>query len=95
MTDPSAPEPRPGLIVATVWLVAVITAGLFSARTRIGPTLVTLSENRGVHLGDVVACGLGAGLALLATVVVLREARRAQPDDPQGAPPPVRGERER
>ena len=60
------------LVCAAAWLLAPL-AGLFAAATtRWGPTLWQLSQNHGVHLGDVVALGAGLAAAAGITLVALR-----------------------
>lgn len=58
------------LLGAAVWLLAIVGALVVAAKTKLGPTLVTLSSRHGVHLGDVLAVVLGVGVATAVTVVL-------------------------
>jgi hypothetical protein len=56
------------LVCAAAWLLAPL-AGLFvAATTKWGPILWQLSQNHGVHLGDVVALAAGVAVAVAVTV---------------------------
>ena len=58
-------------LVGTAWAGATLFGLAVAAETTIGPVLVSLSRNHGVHLGDVVAFGVAYLVALVVTVVAL------------------------
>lgn len=63
--------PRGRLVrVAAVWVGATLFGLLVAATTTIGPTVLRLSYNHGVHLGDLVAF---AGAYLVAAAVTVSE----------------------
>jgi hypothetical protein len=66
------------LRIAAVWAVAATATGVIAAFTALGPPVVHLTHDHGVHVGDIAAA---VALALIATathVSLLREADRAE-----------------
>lgn len=59
-----APVPR-RLVLILAWTLATVVGVLVAGETKIGPVLLTLSRNHGVHLGDVLAFAGCYGLVLL------------------------------
>lgn len=53
-------------LVLLAWAGAVVVSLVVASQTRVGPTVVTLASDHGVHLGDVVAAAV---CFLVATVV--------------------------
>lgn len=71
-------------LLIVVWSTAVAVALLLSWQTKVGPTVLVVTERHGVHLGDVVAfVGTGA-CALLVTTWLLRSWRVAGGAEPRG-----------
>lgn len=54
--------------VVAAWVLATLLGLGVAATTRIGPTVLTLSTNHGVHLGDVVAFAVAYAAALMITL---------------------------
>lgn len=65
--------PRSGrlAVVALVWTAATLFGLAVAATTRIGPTVLELSYNHGVHLGDVLAFAGAYSFAAVLTALVL------------------------
>lgn len=59
------------LIIAVVWVGATLFGLAVAAATRIGPVVLKVSTNHGVHFGDIVAFVGSYIVALLVTLVVL------------------------
>jgi hypothetical protein len=70
---------------AAPWVLATLAGLVIAATTRIGPTLLQLSERHGVHLGDLLAFALAYAMALAVTLAMRRTRRRRR--GPAGAPP--------
>lgn len=68
---------RGWLLVAAVWAVATAVGLGFAAVTTVGPVALQLSQNHGVHLGDLIAFAAAYGTAMLATVIILEPVYRA------------------
>lgn len=62
---------RRWLLVAVVWAVATAVGLAFAAVTTIGPVAFDLTQNHGVHLGDLITFAAAYGTAMLATVIIL------------------------
>jgi len=80
---------RVGLLVT--WVLAMLGGLLVASTTKIGPVVLSITENHGVHTGDLVGFALFHGAALLTTVALRpRRARPAAdaPVRPASAPPP-------
>lgn len=58
-------------VVVAAWLGASLFGLGVAATTKIGPILLSVSDNHGVHLGDLVAFGAGYLMALVVTATVL------------------------
>jgi hypothetical protein len=64
-------SPRTGLlrgVVVLVWVLATALGLAVAATTRIGPVVLALSRNHGVHLGDLVAFAVVYAVALVITL---------------------------
>ncbi len=59
------------LVCLSVWVVAACGSLLIAARTTVGPVVLDLSHNHGIHLGDVVAVMGGTVWAAVVTIAVL------------------------
>jgi hypothetical protein len=59
------------LLVGATWVLATLFGLGVAATTTIGPTVLRLSYNHGVHLGDLVAFGGAYVVAALITASVL------------------------
>ncbi len=68
MTTLHAPTRGRLALVGAAWAGATLFGLAVAAVTDIGPTVARLSENHGVHLGDLVAFGGAYLLALVVTV---------------------------
>ncbi len=62
--------PRAVLVVLT-WIGATLFGLIVAVETRIGPTVLDLSHQHGVHLGDVLAFAAAYAVAALVTASVL------------------------
>ncbi len=64
--------------IASIWAIAAGVSLFVAARTSIGPVVFVVSRAHaeGVHLGDLVAAGLSAAGASVATVAIVRGSRR-------------------
>jgi len=51
------------VLCGVVWLVVMVTALYVASETKLGPVVVKLSYNHGVHLSDVFVVLLGAAIA--------------------------------
>lgn len=58
-------------LVACAWVGATLFGLAVAAGSTIGPIVVNLSQNHGVHLGDLVASGAAYLVALIVTITVL------------------------
>jgi hypothetical protein len=68
--------PRARLALAVLaWAGATLFGLLVAAGTRIGPIVVNLSYNHGIHLGDLVAFGGAYALAGLVTLSLVTPRR--------------------
>ncbi len=56
--------------MGTAWAGATLFGLAVAAVTSVGPIVASLSENHGVHLGDLVAFGGAYLVALVVTVAV-------------------------
>ncbi|MHA6785894.1 hypothetical protein ACVGOW_33595 [Pseudonocardia saturnea] len=65
--------PRVGrvLLVGATWVVATLFGLGVAATTTIGPTVLVLSYNHGVHLGDLVAFAGAYAVAAVITAALL------------------------
>ena len=66
---------RPGarrIAVVAVWLLATVLGLCVAATTKIGPIVLNLAANHGVHLGDVIAFAAVYAVAALITHRLLR-----------------------
>jgi hypothetical protein len=62
-------RPRRRLVaVVAVWALATSLGLGVAATTRIGPIVLTISVNHGVHLGDILACAVAYTAAFAITV---------------------------
>ena len=59
------------LLCALVWAVGMTGALYVASETKVGPLVVRLSRNHGVHLGDLVAVGTAAAIGVAATTAAL------------------------
>lgn len=57
-------------LAVLVWIGATVFGLAVATATRIGPVVVRLSYNHGIHLGDVLAFGTAYVVAALVTVAV-------------------------
>lgn len=57
-------------LVGTAWAGATLFGLAVAAETTIGPVVASLSQNHGIHLGDLVAFGAAYLVALVVTVAV-------------------------
>ncbi|MHA6627493.1 hypothetical protein ACU61A_18800 [Pseudonocardia sichuanensis] len=57
-----------GAFLVAVWVTATLLGLAVAATTRIGPVLLALTRNHGVHLGDLVAFAAIYGGALVVTL---------------------------
>lgn len=64
-----------------VWILSAIISLIVAAKTKIGPTVVQLSSNHGIHAGDVVAVGGAVVFSALFTLVVWRLGDRRRGSD--------------
>jgi hypothetical protein len=77
--EPVEPEPlvvhsrttarRAGVVVA--WIAATLLGLAVAATTRMGPILVTITADHGVHLGDLLAFAVAYAAALVITLSLL------------------------
>lgn len=58
--------------VTVAWAMAGVVSLVVANKTAAGPVVLTLSTNHGIHLGDLVAAGLGALAAASYTLFVFR-----------------------
>lgn len=58
------------VLCAVVWLLVNAAALLVAAQTKLGPTLLIVSDRHGIHLGDVLAVVVGLVIATTVTVVL-------------------------
>ena len=68
-------------MIALVWGVATLLGLLVAATTRIGPILVVVVRNHGLHLGDAVTFLVCYLIAAAITLWIVRSARFPRPDD--------------
>jgi hypothetical protein len=61
-----------------VWAVAVAASLFVASETEIGPVVLDLSKNHGIHAGDLMAVGVAALVASVTTTVILRSARKSR-----------------
>jgi hypothetical protein len=54
------------LVLTLAWALATLVGLLVAGETKIGPVLLTVSANHGIHLGDVLAFAGCYALVLLA-----------------------------
>jgi hypothetical protein len=54
------------------WIAATLLGLAVAATTRVGPILLVISANHGVHLGDLVAFAVVYAAALVITLGLLR-----------------------
>jgi hypothetical protein len=59
------------LACVVVWGAGAAGALLVASETSVGPVVLDLSTNHGVHAGDVLAVGMGAVVATATTGVIL------------------------
>lgn len=71
---------RTGLLLA--WALATLGGVLVAVTTRIGPVVLAITTNHGVHAGDLVGFGVCYGTVLLGTLL---RPSPAQPDRTNGA----------
>jgi hypothetical protein len=57
-------------IILAAWVGATLFGLLVAAETRIGPPVLSLSYNHGIHLGDLVAFGAAYLVAAVVTYLV-------------------------
>ncbi len=57
------------VVCGLVWIGAMMTSLLIASKTMIGPVVVQLSPNHGIHAGDVLAALIGVSVASLFTAV--------------------------
>jgi hypothetical protein len=64
--------------IAAIWVIAATVSLVLASKTAVGPVVLVISrrEGHGIHLGDVAAVAVAGAWALLATVGLLRLARR-------------------
>ncbi|MCO1658254.1 TOP6B-like family protein [Pseudonocardia humida] len=74
---------RAGLLA--VWVLATMGGLLVASTTKIGPVVLSITRNHGVHQGDLVGFGVCYGAALLATLAF--RPRRAAAPYPTSASP--------
>jgi hypothetical protein len=67
------------LACLAVWAVASAASLVVAAETSVGPVLLSLTHNHGVHAGDVVAVLGGTAIAIIATLAILRPCLRSSP----------------
>ncbi|MDN5856415.1 MAG: hypothetical protein L0K86_26945 [Actinomycetia bacterium] len=72
------PRIRRVLLIGAVWVLATLFGLGVAATTTIGPTVLVLSYNHGVHLGDLIAFAGAYAVAALITAPLLdgRQHRR-------------------
>ena len=51
------------VLCGVVWLVVMVTALYVASQTKLGPVVVSLSHNHGMHLSDIFVVLFGAGIA--------------------------------
>lgn len=73
------------VICGVVWILVMSAALLVAAKTKIGPMVARLSQNHGVHVGDLVAVAVGVVIASAVTVVAW--VTRPRPDQVAAADP--------
>lgn len=71
MTTIDLPRIRRVLLVGAVWVLATLFGLGVAATTTIGPTVLVLSYNHGVHLGDIVAFAGAYAVAAVVTAPLL------------------------
>lgn len=71
MTSLDAPTRGRLALAAVAWVGATLFGLAVAATTTIGPIVVDLSQNHGVHLGDLVAFSGAYLVALVVTLAVL------------------------
>jgi len=64
-------------LAVLVWVGATVLVLAVAAGTKIGPIVVRLSYNHGVHLGDLLAAGAAYTLAALVTAALFVRRRQA------------------
>jgi hypothetical protein len=60
------------LTCGATWLTAVAGSLWIAAETSVGPVVVELSANHGVHAGDLIVAGAMGLVATVVSVVLLR-----------------------
>ena len=65
------PRMRRVLLVGAIWVLATLFGLGVAATTTIGPTVLVLSYNHGVHLGDLVAFAGAYAAAAVITAPLL------------------------
>ncbi|CAA9416069.1 MAG: hypothetical protein AVDCRST_MAG66-2325 [uncultured Pseudonocardia sp.] len=58
-------------LAVLAWIAATLFGLAVAAQTRIGPTVLELSYNHGIHLGDVLAFAGAYAVAALVTAAAL------------------------
>lgn len=64
------------LLVIAAWICAAAVALEVARRTTAGPVVLRLTEQHGVHAGDVLAVYAGASVAAVVTLVARRSSGR-------------------
>lgn len=59
------------VLVVLAWIGATLFGLAVAAKTRIGPTVLQLSYNHGIHLGDVLAFAGAYAVAAMVTAAAL------------------------
>ena len=60
------------ILSAVVWMLSAVIALVIASETRIGPILVQLSPNHGIHTGDVLAVMGAMAISSLFTLAMWR-----------------------
>lgn len=81
---PLRPARRVGLLVT--WALATVGGLIVASTTKIGPVVLAITENHGVHSGDLVGFALCYGAALLASLVIRPHRPRPAADAPRAGP---------
>jgi hypothetical protein len=75
------------LFCAVVWAGSLLTAFLVASETRVGPVVIQLSYNHGVHMGDIAAFVVAIAFSSVVTGVSWVTRSRARPDSADSRDP--------
>lgn len=78
MTTTDIPRAGRVLLVGATWVLATLFGLGVAATTTIGPTVLSLSYNHGVHLGDLVAFAGAYAVAAVITASLLDGHRKGE-----------------